>query len=88
MHNKIYNTDKNIPLSSEEAKGGQKIPILAHQFFFFNRKRGTWVTQSVRHLPLAQVMNLGVLGSSPTSSGSLLHGVSACPPAPPCCSCA
>ena len=34
MHNKIYNTDKNIPLSSEEAKGCQKIPILAHQFFF------------------------------------------------------
>ena len=34
---------------------------------------GAWVARSVEHLPLAQVMILGVLGSSPTS-GSVLSG--------------
>ena len=39
----------------------------------FNKheKRGTWVTQSVKHLTLAQVMISWFVGSSPTS-GSVL----------------
>ena len=43
---------------------------------------GAWVTQSVKHLPSAQVMTPGVLGWSP-ASGSLLSGESASPSTPP-----
>ena len=39
------------------------------------RVQGTWVAQSIKALPSAQVM---ILGQSPTS-GSLLRGESACP---------
>ena len=43
-----------------------------------NRLRGAWVTQLVKHLPLAPVYDLGVLGLN-SGSGSLLSSELASP---------